>query len=506
VSAKRRKPKRQKNKSLSPPPPPEQRQARRTPLPSGRALAGGRLSLDNETGWFESGLTVLAPMSADAYWRDGGLDASTFDLASPAKILELLADLSPDVSRALWDFLRLYNPGWEAKAYRPGGKEQDKQAQAALDAFIATLADLHGSFDVVLNRLGIGAFLRGAFCAELVLNKTGRIPVDLATPDPGAVRFRRVTDPERGPVWQPGQWHGGEWVALDRITVRYVPVDPLPGSPYGRALASPAIFPTLFLIGLLHDLRRVVAQQGYPRLDLEISIEKLKEAMPADLESDADKMKAWIDATTDDIQAAFNSLEPDDAYVHLDVVKINRAVGAVDSSSLGAVGGLIEALERMAVRALKSMPLLMGTTDGVSEANSVKQFELMASGIKSIQHLCENMLERLLGLALQAQGIGAKVEFRFAELRAAEMMRDAQTEALLIANAARKRDEGWVTQDEAANEVVGHPPAEEAPLAQLKQPDPALMEDPEPASGRMRLPSPFDATTVLLAEAQNGRH
>jgi hypothetical protein len=501
----RRKPRRQKNKTL-PPPPPEQSNVRRLSLPSSRALAGGRLSLDNEAGWFESGLTVLAPMSADAYWRDGGLDASTFDRASPAKILELLADLSPDVSRALWDFLRLYNPGWEVKAYRPGGKEQDKQAQAALDAFIGTLSDLYGSFDVVLNRLGIGAFLRGAFCAELVLNKTGRMPVDLATPDPGAMRFKRADDPERGPVWQPGQWHGGKWVALDRVTIRYVPVDPLPGSPYGRALASPAIFPTLFLIGLLHDLRRVVAQQGYPRLDIEIDIEQLMKAMPPDDDANPEALRVWVEKAIADVVGAFRVLEPDDAYVHLSAVKVNRAVGAVDASSLGAVKGLIEALERMAVRALKTMPLMMGTTDGVSEGNAIKQWEMLTAGVKSIQHLCENMLERLFGLALQAQGIGAKVEFRFAELRAAEMMRDAQTEALLIANAARKRDEGWITQDEAANAVVGHPPAEEAPLAQLKQPDPALMEDPEPASGRMRLPGSFDVTTVPLAGVQNGRH
>ena len=52
----------------------------------------------------------------------------------------------------------------------------------------------------------------------------------------------------------------------------------------------------------------------------------------------------------------------------------------------------------------------------------------------------------------------AVVEFRFAELRASEMLRDAQTEAQRIENAKQKYLAGWISQEEAANEVVGHAP------------------------------------------------
>ena len=254
-----------------------------------------------------------------------------------------------------------------------------------------------------------------------------------------------------------GQWQGAKWVALDRETIGYIPVDPFPGSPYGRPLATPALFSSLFLLGLLHDLRRVVAQQGYPRLDVEVKLAELLETMPADLESDPERVKQWISETLDEISDAYSALEPDDAYVHTSVISINRPVGTVNSSSLSAVDGLIRGLERMATRALKSMPLLMGSNESVSETHANRQWEIHVAGIKSIQHLCETLMGRLFTLALQCQGIQAQAVLRFAELRASEELRDAQTEAVRIENATLKYQQGWISQDQAAEEVTDSP-------------------------------------------------
>lgn len=420
-----------------------------------RRLAGGRLSLDRPVDILGMPRALYAPGVAEQNWRVLDLDASTLDRVSTGELLELLVDVSPDISRALWDFLRLCNPGWEATAL--AGAEPDAAGQAALDALLASLVGLYGSVDVVLGRLFMGGFLRGGLFAELVLDERGRQALDLATPDPETIRFRSSNDPARGQIWQLCQHQGpGRIVDLDRPTVVYVPIDPLPGSPYGRPLASPALFSSLFLLGLLHDLRRVVAQQGYPRIDLAVSMEKLQAAMPDDLADDQEAMKSWVAAVISEVQTVYGGLEPDDAYIHTDVIAVNRPVGAVDASSLGAVEGLIKALERMITRALKTMPLLMADTAGASEANANRQWEVHAAGIKALQHLAESLLERLLTLALRAQGLRATVKFRFAELRAAELLRDAQTEKLQIENARAKYDAGYVSQDEAAESVVGH--------------------------------------------------
>lgn len=439
---------------------------RRAPIIGIRVLPSGRLSKDNVADTLPGLLTIAPPTAFDDAWQVLHADRRYLECLSPARLLEVLADMSPEVSRALWDFLRLCNPGWEANAHRrtsAGNKTPDARGQAALDAFLDTLDDHYGSVDIVFGRLFMAAFLRGALFSELVLDQNGRRPVDIATPDPITVRFRRVNDPSRGPIWQPGQWQNGQFMPFDRPTVRYTPIDPFPGNPYGRALAAPSLFTALFLLGMLHDIRRVVQQQGYPRLDLSLDTEKLATILD-EYTGDSAEYQAKLQEVVDAVVNAYAELEPDDAYVHTDVVTVNRPVGAVDSSSLGAIDGLIAALERMATRALKSMPIMMGLSESNTETQANRQYEIYAAGIKSIQHYAETTLERLLTLALEAQGIQASVEFRFAEMRAAEALRDAQTEAMQIQNAAAKRDQGWISQDQASEEITGEPAVAPEPL------------------------------------------
>jgi hypothetical protein len=428
-------------------------------------MAGGRVSVDSETNLYKSALSILTPISSDEYWRNYGLDSNTLNRLPFNKLVELLSDLSPDVSRAIWDFQRFCNPGWGVKVFKPNSETVEKKGQAAVDGFLSSLHGVYDSLnnvpaDIVIGTLFLSGFLRGGLLAELVLNKDGRLPLDLAVVDPTTMRFRLVEEDERGQVYEMGQWQNGRFVKFDRETICYIPIDPLPGKPQGRPMVAPAIFCAIFLIGLLHDLRRVVAQQGYPRIDLSIDVEKLKQLMPANIVGNSVEVEAWFTATFNQINNLYADLQPDDAYVHFDAVTVNKPVGAVDADSLGGIDGLIKGLERMSVRALKSMPLLFATTDGVSEANANRQWEIHVAGIKSIQHLTETLLEKMLTIALRVQGINARVEFRFAELRAAELLRDAQVQRLNLDNASLAYDRGYVSQDEAAMMALRKPKAD----------------------------------------------
>lgn len=439
-----------------------------SPTPAMRAMAGGRVSVDRLYEGYSTVTTVEAPPDADSAWRTMNLDRRTLDSLSPARLLELLADLSPEISAGLWNWLRLCNPGWKVTATRPGRDEPDERAMAVLKQFLTALPGpydepLRVPFDTIINQLFMGAFLRGAFMAELVLDENGRSPLNLATPDPYSARFKKAKHPQLGTVWQLGQYQGQQWTALDRPTVRYVPIDPAPGRPYGRAIVAPALHTTLFLIGILHDLRRVVAQQGWPRIDLMVDFEALAQMAPDDAQPGSEEFEKWVTAVITEIETVYASLEPDDAYVHASTIKVGGNVGTLSAQSLGMIDTLITKLERMAARAMKQMPLLLGIDESTTDANANRQWEIQAAGIKSIQHLCETMLEHLLGLALQAQGIQAVVKFRFAELRAAEMLRDAMTEQIQIQNEISKYNQGWNSQDAASQAVTGHDADQPAP-------------------------------------------
>jgi hypothetical protein len=247
------------------------------------------VSTDTSDTFFAGIPFVSDEFDSNERWATLDLDAKTLLRSSPGEVMDLLVDISPEISRALWDFLRMCNPGWTVKVYRLGSDTPDQRAQTALDAFLDQLKTLHGSADLLFGRLFFGGFLSGAFCAELVLDKRGRLPVDIAIPDARTIKFQKEADPVRGEVWVPIQYQGGQTVRLDIPTFKYLPVDPRPGRPYGRPIANPAIFVAVFLIALLHDLRRVVQQQGYPRLHVQVELQSLVEAFPT-LQADPDKL------------------------------------------------------------------------------------------------------------------------------------------------------------------------------------------------------------------------
>ena len=337
-----------------------------------------------------------------------------------------------------------------------GSDVEDTRAKQAIDAFIKVLEidRGYGSFDTVIGQIYTGAFLRGAMCAELVLDERGRMPLDFATPDPASIRFRKRSDPVIGSIWQPGQWQTN-FVPLDIPTFMYLPIDRMPGVPYGRPMAAPALFTSLFLLGMLHDLKRVIQQQGYPRLDLSIDVDKLA-ALAPQIAVDATAFQNFASSIIAEVETVYSSLKPDDAYIHTSNITVNKPVGAADAGSLGGIDAVITMLERMAVRALKTTPLMLGLSDIVGDAQATRQWEIATASIRSIQHYAETLLGRLFTLALEAQGIQATVEFQFAELRASEALRDAQVEQVNIANANAKVVAGWIDDDEASEAITGH--------------------------------------------------
>lgn len=414
-----------------------------------------RLSVDTAHSFGWNNVIVGAP-DWESHWRDFDLDRKTLDTISPANLLEIMSNLSPEISRAIWDFTTMFNPGLTIRAYQTGTVDQeDATGQDAINAFLAVLDERHGDFDIIIEKLIMAAYMRGAFFAELILDEGGTVPIDLVTPDPLSVTFKKQRNLTYGEYWQLGQYQEHEWVALDRPTVRYFPIHPKPGSPYGRSPATPALFPALFILMMLHDLRRVVAQQGYPRIDIAIDTEMIRASQP---DTDADDFNDLVNDIVDDVVAAYESLEPDDAYIHPSYITVNLSQGAVDSKSLDGADPIIAALERMSMRALKLTPLMMGQTAGISEANANRQWEMWVRSIKQLQERCAELLESLFTVALRVQGIQSKVHVEFGVMRQSEKLRDEQALQMAMTNADLGERLGYYDRNEASEHAVGHPP------------------------------------------------
>lgn len=419
-----------------------------------------RLSRDTERSRNRAVGTFAALMAdgeTDGDYKFEWMDSDTLRSLPLSKIIEVAISSSPEVSRAVWDFHRAMVPGWEITVTDPKGDEHEGGAKL-IKKFRRQISDYHGGEAVLYTEMATAIFLRGNLLSEVYFADDTKTPVDIVVPDPATVRFKQANDPVRGDYWQVGQYHGAEWVPLDVPTVRYVALDPLPGRPYGRSPISAAVFPAVFLLGMFQDLRRVIANQGWPRMDVEVDISSIQELveLAGDPSIDEGKVVSILNAAVAQVEEALETMEPMDTYVHTSMVKVNRPVGAVGSGDLGDVDKIIARLEGIAVKALKTMPLLQGITDSVSEANANRQWEMWAAGIKTLQHLLENSLEAHFNLVLQANGIDATCKFRFAELRAAEELRDAQTLQVKVNNAIALEQAGYMLPDEAAIMATGH--------------------------------------------------
>jgi hypothetical protein len=475
------------------------------------SIAGGRKTVEqNQT------------YSAYNFWNDENARQGTslwglgskFDMDALTtmpfdELAEKLSDLSPEVSKALWDFLLMCNSGYEVRAYIPGTEDLDEAATAELKSFIATLGRHNGTAGVFFDKAFKTAWLRGSNIYELILDRSGREFVDVATPDPKTLSFRRRNDPVRGQCWTYGQKQNGKFVDLgDEPMVVYIPIHPSPDSIEGHSLCASSFFLAIFLMAVLRDTKRVVQHQGYLRLDLEIDFDKIKSLIPPEVIAQPKKMKEAIDKIVNEIQSAYAKLEPDDAYIHSSVVTVNNPVGTVSADSLGAIDALFKALERMAVRALKTMPILMGTDQSRSETQANREYEIYAAGISAMQHYVESGMERVFQIALQAKGLQADVSLEFAKFRSAEEMRDQQT-AFLKAKVARYLyDCGYISQDEAAYYAFGREKADaEEPRNLIPSVPgsgaPEVFDDPEPGQKRIKVSKErFETIVNLVSERQ----
>ena len=200
------------------------RPRRKPQPPRPRSLGGARARATTETGQgfgYENLWGMATRSDRDIDWRALDLDDRTLERIDTADLIEMMADLSPEISAALWYFIRFCNPGWKVTVLRPNGKHEPYAAgQAAVDKFLAELSKRHGAVDVVLDQLFMSGFMRGAFFAELVLDEKGRRPLDLAVVDPHTAEYRQVDDPVLGLVWRLGQLDGNTWIPIDAPTAR----------------------------------------------------------------------------------------------------------------------------------------------------------------------------------------------------------------------------------------------------------------------------------------------
>jgi len=407
--------------------------------------------------------------------RQLGLDERRFNNMSVPDLVDTLIDAHPDVSFALWNFLRIGNCDYNIQVYRVNSKKRYKAAERYLEELIDRLDmpnvyqfEKSRSLKKVINQLILSLITRGAAALEVVLTPDYNDVAFFAPVDPATIEFKY----ENG-RFVPYQGQGRTAISLDIPTFFYEGLDERIDDPYGRSPIISALSMVLFQLQVLNDIKAVVHNQGYPRFDIKIIEEVLLNRMPISIRNNEQEKQKWLRERLDEIIEMYNELEPDDTFVHFDSVEIGM-VGGKNGSGGGAMidpQKLMTAIDNLIMSGLKTLSTILGRrSTGHTESFAKLEIKLYLQGIKVIHDVVSSILSRALTLALNINGKQGIVKFEFCPVEIRTELEQEQFKQIKYLNLAYARDQGWIDQYEAANAAVGHDPVLEEPDWEHLQP------------------------------------
>jgi hypothetical protein len=342
------------------------------------------------------------------------------------QLLEVLADIVPEVGQSVNNKQRLVNGEWKCQVKTKNKTGELKSGQKKIDELITRINKDYGGLDSIIDSWTYTAVLQGAMCGEIALNETLDDVLDIYPVQPWTIYFMRdgaqnyvpfqqqVMVNQSNPLYNLGGYQQGiaqgfgvagyPYRRLNPVTFGYLPIDNGPDDPYGRPMAGPVLQVVAFQLQLLKDIRQWVHTNAWGRLHIKVLTEMILKAAPDKVKNapDAATKLAYINARVAEFANAYNQIKPDDAFVTTDAVELD----AVDQSGKSfQINIIIQIVKDQLISALKELPVLMGSNVGTTETHGSVQLVIYARTIASIQRKIAQMLEKFFNVALQVYGI-----------------------------------------------------------------------------------------------------
>ena len=400
--------------------------------------------------------------------------------------LKIIRDRDPDASKATMNFLLLMAQGYNATVHRgfdaEGKPREDARGQQYIQQFDAMVGQEYGGgMDNLIDVFNLSLITHGAVAVELEISPDLRSIIDVHPVDPSRVQMKR-NEAESNRLMRgiivgrevPGADKDG-FLELSPRQFRYIPLHPDVDSPYGRSPFLSAIASVFFKIELLEDLKAVVHNQGYPRLDIEVIQEAVYNNMPATYKEPGNEAQAiaFVTAFITELKAQYSELKPDDTFIHWDNIKVNATEGAGGGSF--DFTGLSEVLDTQITAGLKQLPILLGRNEGATTTHATVQWKVFALQIEAMQRRIKRLIEWVHTTALNVGGLQAESSVEFESQPVSDRFIEAQALNFEIDAWVKMVAQGWATDDEASQALLQHPAAGE------KQPTPessAPVENP----------------------------
>jgi hypothetical protein len=388
----------------------------------------------------------IAHFSKFSKINDGVLKNNT-----PNRILDILRYNHPDVSQAIWNFKIIGNSGYDVNVTLLDGETEHKVGKKTVEGFFKKLDFYNSSgfekskgIDRIVNIFFDSLLVRGAIAMEMVLDNSLSEVLYFEPVDPSSISFRM----ENG---RPIPYQNS--VKLDIPTFFYEGIDEFINDPYGTSPFLSCVQAIAFHLQVMEDIKMVVHNQGYGKYDIKIIEEVLLKRMPIAIRNNDSKKQEWLDTQLTRIIEAYSKLEPDDAFVHFDSVEVDMVDTAktmLDPQKIMSV------IDTQLLGALKQYSTLMGRrSQGQTEQYAKLEIKIFMQSAKYVRKPIEIVLSRALTKLLNIYGMQGYVHFKFRDTEIRTDLEKSQFEQVAIQNAVNKRNQGFISQDQASKEIVG---------------------------------------------------
>ncbi|GAG74654.1 unnamed protein product, partial [marine sediment metagenome] len=243
-------------------------------------------------GTYSSGLDEVIPKRNYIF----DIDIDILKRYPTETLLKQLHYLCPDASMAIWTVLRLCMSGWNLEVHDLSGKEYLAGYDYIWNEVISHVNESRGGFDSYLEMMHKTALILGAVSSEVVLADDLRTVKDMVAIDPSTINFKKKLLPDGQTLFVPFQQLSTGENIIDKAGFYYVPIDVDIGDPSGISPIVSMLQIIFFQMQMMNDLQRVVHTQGYPKIDIKILEEIIRQNAPRSYLTSPKKLVAFIDA------------------------------------------------------------------------------------------------------------------------------------------------------------------------------------------------------------------
>ena len=360
-----------------------------------------------------SGLQYTRP--ADKVdWKFENIQEETLAAKSASDLIEILIHSSPDLSRARTDMQALINTSFSITTL-----EEDDVAQGIIDDALLQMEILKEPLTVKLDKIVHSQYIKGATYTECIFGgpRGEERFIDIRVVDPFRVAYQDWQDEERGQYQRFGEVRDGEFIPIESDLVQYLPVNPVDNHPLGVPMVGSAIFPIVFLMGVLKSCRQVIETQAWPQglvtIDNEKRLKGLSSSQPGLNQAvDPTQFESDLNDLVSDIEERMSNSSKGEIFIYGAEVGY-EIVGAMSKANLDAVEMIQKVLDKWIIRATKQFAITFGLNEGSAlSTNADQQAELLARQSDALQSHIERVMNIHFTQILRAAGSLATPVFR----------------------------------------------------------------------------------------------